>query len=400
MFLLVYGQSQGQTNQNEPNLNKIIPSTPETYSIFKAGDFPVDYATGKLNVSVPLYEIETKYGITIPVSLTYNTGGIKVDETSGVAGLGWTLAVPNSISIEQHGKNDLINNAVWFSSEMSNYQYNEVNLETLPVETRTKLQALADGILDTQPDIFHYNLPTISGSFVRDSDGSFHTIPYEDIKITYSETDHLFQIIDSKGIKYILKMGNSISSSTQISADYSPSSFFIEKIILPDGDEVNFKYEKQMSYQTTTHSYEDVYAPIESYELSCKPAVKDSHSTTINRYMDKLLTEIRYGDEIVKFNYKNTINGTVGRKDLNSTNLESTFALDQVIVNHSNGNVIKNYRFNHSYFGSATDTDFRKYRLKLLRIDNLLENNRYSFEYNESYTPAVWKFCSGYLGVL
>jgi hypothetical protein len=393
LFFMISGNYYGQlSGGNDNNINKIIPATPETYSIFKAGDFPVDYRTGKLNVSVPIHTLNTKYGVSIPISLTYNTGGIKVDETSGVAGLGWSLAVPNSISVEQHGKSDLVNNAIWFSSDLSNYQYSEVNLESLPVEIRTKLQALAEGTLDTQPDIFHYNLPTVSGSFVRDSNGNFHTIPYENIKISYSETDHKFQIIDPKGIKYTLRVGNSVSSSSGIFVESSPSSFFLEKIILLNGEEINFKYEKLMSYQTVTHSYENVYAPIEGYDPPCRPAVKDVHNTTTNRYMDILLTEIKYGNETVTLNYKTIIEGILGRKDLSTIGTQNTYALDQVIVNNSAGNIISNYKFIHTYFGSGGGLDYRSYRLKLLRVDNILENSKYSFDYNENYSIGIGSF--------
>lgn len=403
LFIMLSGHFHAQLpTDNNANLNKITPSTPETYSIFKAGDFPVDYRTGKLNVAVPIHTISTKGGLSIPVSLAYNTGGIKVDETSGVAGLGWTLAVPNSISIEQHGRNDLTNNAVWFSSDLYNYQYSEVNLESLPVEVRTKLQALADGALDTQPDIFHYNLPTVSGAFVRDSGGNFHTIPYENVKISYSETDHKFQIIDPEGITYTLRVGNSVSTSSGISVEFSPSSFFLEKITLLNGEEVNFKYEKQMSYQAITHSYEDVYIPIEESDALCGPAVKNTHNTATNRYLEVLLTEIKYANETVKFNYKNIINGVLGRKDLSSTNAQNTYALDQVIVSNSAGKIIRDYRFTHSYFGSGIDSDYRNYRLKLTRIDNILENNKYSFEYNEnhgigvgSFSQDIWGYYNG-----
>ncbi|MET3538320.1 hypothetical protein, partial [Chryseobacterium limigenitum] len=392
-FFMISGNYYGQQSVgSDNNINKITPATPETYSIFKAGDFPVDYRTGKLNVSIPIHTLNTKYGVSIPIGLTYNTGGIKVDETSGVAGLGWSLAIPNSISVEQHGKSDLINNTTWFSNDLSNYQYSEVNLESLPVEIRTKLQALADGTLDTQPDIFHYNLPTVSGSFVKDSNGNFHTIPYENVKISYSETDHKFQIIDPKGIKYILRVGNSVSSSSGMSVESSPSSFFLEKITLLNGEEVNFKYEKLMSYQTVTHSYEDVYAPIEGYDPPCRPAVKDVHNTTTNRYMDILLTEIKYGNETVTFNYKTTIDSISGRKDLSPVGVQNTYALDQVIVNNSAGNTIRNYKFVHTYFSSGTNSDYRDYRLKLTRVDNILENNKYSFDYNENYGVGTGSF--------
>ncbi|MDV7695857.1 hypothetical protein N6B72_02885 [Chryseobacterium soli] len=399
LFLMISGNISGQQSlNNDNNLNKIIPSTAETYSMFKAGDFPVDYRTGKLNVSVPIYNINTKYGISIPINLTYNTGGIKVDETSSTVGLGWSLAIPNSISVEQHGKSDLTNIVKWFPTNPFDYVYNNVDLESLPADIRTKLYALAEGVQDMQPDIFHYNLPTISGSFIMDSNGNFHTIPYDNIKISYSNANNTFQITDSKGILYTLGSGNIIASATGLSADGSSSSFLLSNIKLPTNEEISFKYEKRMSYQTTTHSYQDVYAPIEGYEAKCRAAAGDIHTVTVNNYVDKLLTEIKYGNETINFNYKNTIDGILGRKDIKAANLENTFALDEILVSNSAGNIVRNYKLNHTYFNSGSGSDYRNYRLKLTKIDNLLENNKYSFEYNEAYKPAIESFAQDIWG--
>ena len=383
----------GQTSIGEQNdIQRIIPATPETYSIFKAGDFPVDYRKGKLNVSVPLYEIKTRHGVNIPISLNYNTGGIKVDETSATVGLGWALAIPNSISVEVHGKSDLTNNTKWFPGSPFNYEYTNVSQDMIPSDVRPKIYALLDGVQDMQPDIFHYNLPTISGSFVMDSSGKFHPITYDNIKISYSDVDGKFQITDPKGIIYTLRPANLISSSIGLSTNPSVSSFFVESIKLPSNEVVSFKYEKRMHYYTVSHSYQDIYAPIENFPTSCRPAISDVHSTIENRYIDFLITEITYGGETVKFNYKNTINGVLGRKDINASNIEGSFALDQVIVNNSSGDIVRNYKLNHTYFGSTSSSNYRDYRLKLNGVDNILEHNKYSFEYNESYLPAIESF--------
>ncbi|ASK32519.1 hypothetical protein CEY12_21595 [Chryseobacterium sp. T16E-39] len=389
-FVSVSGAIYGQQSTGSAKPDKITPATPETYSIFKAGDFPVDYRTGKLNISIPIYTINTRYGLSIPINLTYNTGGIKVDETSSTVGLGWSLAVPNSISVEQHGKSDLNNIAKWFPTNPFDYVYTGVNLESLPVDIRTKLYALADGLQDMQPDIFHYNLPTISGSFVMDSNGNFHTIPYENIKISYSDANS-FEITDPKGIVYTFGRGNRISSMAGLSSDSSLSSFFLSKIKLPTNEEISFKYEKQMLYQTTTYSYQDVYAQADD-NVECRGAVEDTSDATTNRYTDRLLTEIKYENETVTFTYKNTIDGTLGRKDINADSVENSFALDQIIINNSAGNTIGNFKLNQTYFGSGNGPNYKNFRLKLTRVDNLLENNRYSFDYNEAYQPALESF--------
>ncbi|BAP31519.1 uncharacterized protein CHSO_2482 [Chryseobacterium sp. StRB126] len=396
---MVLGQASiggGATN----DIQKIFPATPETYSMFKAGDFPVDYRTGKLNVSVPLYEIKTRYGVTIPIGLTYNTGGIKVDEMSGIAGLGWSLAIPNTISVEMHGKNDLDSN-VWFPKAPYYYTTQEVAL--FPQEDIDKLSHVMNGNLDTEPDIYHYNLPTISGSFIRDSNGNFRTIPYEDVKISYANDE--FTVIDPKGIVYTLGWGNMNKSVSYnvISSEVYFSSFVLKKIKFPNNEEVSFTYGKSMSYSHMTHSFSDIYVD-PSNTIACPGTAKKINNKTKNTYTEALLTEVSHDGEKVNLNYTNTIQGIQGRKDLDGT--VNTFALSGLTATYQ-GKEVKKMTLEHDYFvSSGTEDSYKKYRLKLNKIKNMLDNTEHSFEYNEAYLPYLsstsqdlWGYCNGYYGI-
>ncbi|WP_265130985.1 hypothetical protein [Chryseobacterium oranimense] len=368
------------------DIQKIFPTTPETYSLFKAGDFPIDYRTGKLNVSVPLYEIKTRYGVTIPISLAYNTGGIKVDETSGIAGLGWALSIPNSISVEMHGKNDL-SNGVWFPKEPFNYL--ALDFSQLPADVQSKLLNVKEGLLDTQPDIYHYNLPTISGSFIKDSNGNFQTIPNENLKISYANDK--FTITDPKGIVYTLRKGSTTNTISPSSSEAYFSSFVMENIKFPNNEEINFSYGKTMAYHHLTHSFTDIYIPVEQNNPLCVDSRKNIHTTTNNMYMDNLLTEITHNGEKVTFNYANTIQGVQGRKDLNGS-AANTFALSEVTASY-NDKVVKKMALEQDYFTtSGGDEDYKNFRLKLNKVKNLLDNTEYSFEYDETGKPYLGSF--------
>uniref|UniRef100_UPI003AF598AE hypothetical protein n=1 Tax=Chryseobacterium bernardetii TaxID=1241978 RepID=UPI003AF598AE len=397
--IMALGQESIDTGTKN-DIQKIFPATPETYSMFKAGDFPVDYRTGKLNVSVPLYEIKTRYGVTIPISLTYNTGGIKVDEISGIAGLGWSLTVPNTISVEMHGKNDLDNN-VWFPKAPHNYTTQELAL--LPQNDIDKLSQVMNGFLDTEPDIYHYNLPTISGSFIRDSNGNFRTIPYDEVKIFYANNE--FTVTDPKGIIYTLgwgNMNNSVSYNV-VSSEIYFSSFVLKKIKFPNNEEVSFTYEKSMSYSHMTHSFSDIYVD-PSNTIACPGTAKKINNKTKNTYTELLLTEISHDGEKVKLNYTNTIQGTQGRKDLDGT--VNTFALSGLTASDQNKEVRK-IVLEHDYFSSiGNEESYKKYRLKLNKVKNMLDNTEYSFEYNEKYKPYLssisqdlWGYCNSDYGV-
>lgn len=66
-------------------------SNPDVYTFEKYNLSPVNHYVGKQDVSIPIYTIKTG-GIEYPLSLQYNTGGIKVDQLASDVGLGWSLS--------------------------------------------------------------------------------------------------------------------------------------------------------------------------------------------------------------------------------------------------------------------------------------------------------------------
>jgi hypothetical protein len=67
--------------------NKPLPS-PEAESISRYGSVPVGHFTGTAEVTIPLYKINVE-DYQIPISLSYHTSGIKVNDISSWVGLGW-----------------------------------------------------------------------------------------------------------------------------------------------------------------------------------------------------------------------------------------------------------------------------------------------------------------------
>jgi hypothetical protein len=68
----------------------IIPPSPNAASLMKFSDLPVSYYTGTTDINVPIYSIQTK-GLSIPIGLSYHTGGIRLKEEAGWVGLGGAL---------------------------------------------------------------------------------------------------------------------------------------------------------------------------------------------------------------------------------------------------------------------------------------------------------------------
>gem|GEM_PF-4785029 len=83
----------------------IIPKSPIAAALDKMDQVPVELSTGGAIPSFDLYHV--KYGsIDLPLSLSYHSGGIKVDESPTWVGLGWMLNEGGCISRTINGNPD------------------------------------------------------------------------------------------------------------------------------------------------------------------------------------------------------------------------------------------------------------------------------------------------------
>lgn len=106
----VYGICQAQADY--------LPTPPSinAQSFMQNINHPVSHYTGTVNVEIPICTIELK-DISIPVSLTYNTSGIKVEQEASTVGLGWSLNVGGAITKTILGENDLYETHTYFNTE-------------------------------------------------------------------------------------------------------------------------------------------------------------------------------------------------------------------------------------------------------------------------------------------
>src|SRR6185295_12262355 len=87
------------------NSKEFTPTTPEGAALGKYGDIPVSYHTGVPSVEIPIYTIPLR-SFSLPISISYHAGGIRVDEVASRVGLGWVLNAGGSISINTKSKSD------------------------------------------------------------------------------------------------------------------------------------------------------------------------------------------------------------------------------------------------------------------------------------------------------
>lgn len=195
--------------------------SPQVALINQYGTYPVDYSTGLVDITIPLYTLETS-GISMPIQLKFHPSGLRSDEQEGLLGLRWALFAGGHVSRIIKGYPD--DYSYPFNDLVSNPDYRP-SFHTLYGTTSTQYKngGTCNGVFlnppnmypflppgeykDTERDIFSYSLPSgRSGRFILDG-SNWLTMPYEPIKISLSKNwggsyDRV-SITDEDGITYI-----------------------------------------------------------------------------------------------------------------------------------------------------------------------------------------------------
>jgi YD repeat-containing protein len=167
------------------------------------GEVPVDMYSGTPIIQIPIHTI-VAHDISESIALNYNATGVKLEQSPGWYGLGWSLIGGGSISRDVKGTPDDFTDTesglkgwlysrsagINISREIGNFS-NSADLSALaPCADETTDYNTINGFnyfVDTEPDMFSYNFGGYSGKFVFDNDGIIRPIPYRDIKIEYTQ---------------------------------------------------------------------------------------------------------------------------------------------------------------------------------------------------------------------
>jgi len=174
-------------------ITTVIPASPSTPVNLATGATldGVDYATGTLNVAIPIYEVKSK-DLVVPITLTYNATGVKpTDPEYAPLGVGWVLNVGGEINREVNGRasGSSITSVDWSS------------LQGGSASELEKVQNMVDGKYDTEPDVYYFSYPGGGGKFLRADNGSYLVFPYDPL-IKVGLTANGYKITDGGGTNY------------------------------------------------------------------------------------------------------------------------------------------------------------------------------------------------------
>ena len=79
------------------SLENTLPPSPEPASAVKYVDVPFNHSLGRAELDIKVYTVRGRE-LIIPIELLYSSGGIRLEEVAGVAGLGWTLSAGGCVT--------------------------------------------------------------------------------------------------------------------------------------------------------------------------------------------------------------------------------------------------------------------------------------------------------------
>jgi hypothetical protein len=366
-------------------LPNLIPPAPNAYSLGKYGQIPVGLFTGSVFENVPLFTYKTK-NLSIPISLSYNSNGIKVDEISSIIGLGWSLNAGGVITRIVRDEDDFKEQLFFPENDITS------GISNNPVALKYFVQAANEGN-DSEPDLFLFNFLGYSGQFVYDNNNhSPLIIPAQPLKIENYDEGQLwgFKITTPDGIKYFFldeeyTKNQILDEEKQNPEQIVETAWYLSKILHPNGDEIKFHY-SGMGYfyiAGVTESMNVVPNPVYFATHIQNASRTFSHLEHFNRIIGKKLDSITSNI---------TENGKVVLSYLqNDPDIPYYKHLSQISLINRSGNLIENTKLSY-----LTTNNSRTFLTGLVFNDTTM---KYSFSYyNPSLVPPRLSYSQDHWG--
>jgi YD repeat-containing protein len=404
---------------NAQNLAKQYPKVTmmsvNAAALGKYIEYPVNAHTGVPDINIPLHTV-TEGSLSLPVSLSYHAGGIKVAETASWVGLGWSLNAGGAVSRTVRGIPDEKRGFDGGFSYYSDFGFSNFFMKT-DAPSVIDYNAFINGSKDPEADLFFFNFLGQSGTFMFREDQKPVLFPDADFKIepvfkdsynNYGEWDFIqgFVITATDGTRYHfgvtpsttdvdpIEKGGSQRGDDLVTFDTYISSWFLYKIESAD------RLSKiDLTYRSEKYAYYNIATG------SCAPSCGTSTSLVKSYVTGVTPSEILASNEKVSF-----IPATTLREDLCSgvfnfseqPNLEAR-ALAEVKIESTRSTFCKTYKFSTTYFTASESgtlpthinnygpftSDKKRLKLNLIQefscSDNSVNKPPHVFLYNETY---------------
>ncbi len=431
VILFIFSYSFGQERLG---IEEFIPAnSPDIASFSQVNFLPISEYTGKPNITIPLYQIKLG-SLTIPIALTYNYGGIKVDAVASSVGTNWSLEAGGNVIRQVNGLYDFEVSGTLDGFGMLGY---------LASATSDCSQYMG---VDGEPDLYLASAPGLNTRFIPirppgtpgtatfgsrteykvnctelDNQGNqirmqawlynsgLNLYPY-DVGVNSNTWGYNFdavatKIVSTNGFEYnFTDFSITTNSSQSASWDINPNnpalppnyqSFVSSHQLSSISDPISNKqvfFDYNLPYnQNAYYNNKGVFRLDGSI---------GSQNIQYNIFKNLILSKIRFEEGEVEFFYN------FSRLDLptyeDNIVLDNN-ALSRIVVKNNNGKIIKDVRFVYSNVSSKEGcTDIDCYRLFLDEIYFVGQEGTtlpgYKFEYNTLKLPKRLSYITDFLG--
>lgn len=204
---------------------------------------PVDLHTGRPTITIPVAEVG-EGDINVPIFISYSGDGVRVGEGEGTAGMSWSLAGGGAVYRGLRGLPDdylgtgtdlrkgwLYNSNAQAIQNFTSSSNDDMSSCADEVADYNFLNGVYEGYHDTEPDLFSFQAPGLSGQFVFGADGLPKLIPYQDLKITITRVNGTGPIEEitvktNKGVEYSFNVKETIKKHTSLAQGVTSINYF------------------------------------------------------------------------------------------------------------------------------------------------------------------------------
>ena len=457
ILFVIYNKSIGQVvdaNQQDvvnASINAYNVASPNVASFQKVNHIATNEYTGRAGVNIPLYEIKSG-DITIPISLSYNTSGVKVDDIPSSVGSNWALNAGGSISKivkdredfhffaeSSEPTNSFIPNPnvlgdyeakalgwLYLDDYKNNLNFKNIIGDALPFSLDAS-QEFYFGLFnvygtqnkyknDKKPDLFIATAPGLSSRFIHKKDKT----PWEinaignviQTSFGYTNTINFLDFEDGWGGLRKIRCINNIEITSPEGFNYTFSELDISQNASPSNSSVA----ESSRFNRSNRNYVYPYDQVDAYHLSkIKSAVSKKEVTfeyekyALEDVSDKGIwvsafagdfsidpTGISYQHVRNAFPQLNRLKKILFEQgsvdfiyDLQRSDLIGDSALTQIIIKDFNQKIIRTISLEYDYFISGDNCD--EPACKRLRLDKIKlfgENGEENPSYQFTYNET------------
>ena len=198
-FSLLAQEIDGSFNPSE----NLVPRSPEALSLLQFQKFAPNPYTGSAGFSIRIASL-AENDLNVNVALRYHASSIPVNQVVSSCGANWNVSGGGSLTRRMRGLPDDADLGIGFLEFRSMYQYEDGDsdpdnsvLDWINNENTTRMELLASGCYDSQPDEYVLEVGGYSARFAFSWNGTEPIIASNaDLKISYQQETGSNRIVE------------------------------------------------------------------------------------------------------------------------------------------------------------------------------------------------------------